>query len=342
MLPGQTSPMLSENTITFGQYEGKHLSDVLRDRKYCKWLLRQPWFARQYEYLYNRISDYNPRNFFIQAGKWVTKPEIGLPVQEFFDTYVYFHLYPPEELRIVLSPAEKKCYVFYLATIESLKQKIKNNPTANPYSIKAPISWLKKFEADYGISRSCFKEFLATYELPNIPFIIQDIKKIGGIEYKGAQSFIIAREKALKQEEFWEKILKNKYGEEISVQYKFRKEKIIGENRPAQQGQAGKKCFFDFVRIKTNTIYECKLNLKSFNKFQHNKYILESGSTNIVYLIDRNCIIDLREGVIYTSDPDYYTAYKNNIPLMSEPSEFDRLIENFSTRVIQDVESYFV
>ncbi|MBZ5782277.1 hypothetical protein, partial [Klebsiella aerogenes] len=75
----------------------------------------------------------------------------------------------------------------------------------NPFDIKAPSSWLKDFEKKTELNRDVFKEFLASYSLPNIPYIIEDIKKVGGIEYKGAKSFIIAKNNSLKQEEFWEK-----------------------------------------------------------------------------------------------------------------------------------------
>ena len=46
---------------------------------------------------------------------------------------------------------------------------------------------------------------------------LERVKKEGGIEYKGARSFIIAKDRSLKQEGWWEEILKSKYGEESVV-----------------------------------------------------------------------------------------------------------------------------
>jgi hypothetical protein len=42
---------LNLNLFTFGIHNGKELKEVLRDRKYCKWLLEQNWFSEKYEYL---------------------------------------------------------------------------------------------------------------------------------------------------------------------------------------------------------------------------------------------------------------------------------------------------
>ena len=56
---------LEQDSITFGKYKGSTLSRVLRDRKYCAWLLEEDWFKTNYEFLYNRIKEYNPRSYFI-------------------------------------------------------------------------------------------------------------------------------------------------------------------------------------------------------------------------------------------------------------------------------------
>jgi hypothetical protein len=311
---------LNEDTITFGKYKDLTLTQMLRDRKYCTWLLEQDWFPKQYEYLYNRVKSHNPLCFF------VTKPhheiKLGCSVEEFVKNYEYFHLCPFEDLKISLNSNEETCYKFYLKTIESLKEKITNAEIgSNPFDIKAPTSWLKKFEEKHAIPRDIFKEFLAAYDLPNIPYIVEDIKKVGGIEYKGAKSFIIAKEKSLVQEKFWEDILKARYGEDIGTQYKFR------------------NCFFDFIRIKTNTLYECKLGLKDFNEDQHNKYVTTLGSFSMVYLIGQNCIIDLKDQTIYTTNPDAYAGYFLSL---KDPSKFDDLVKNFPIIEINSVEEYFI
>ena len=40
---------LNENLITIGKYRNKELKDILKDRKYCAWLLKQDWFRESYE-----------------------------------------------------------------------------------------------------------------------------------------------------------------------------------------------------------------------------------------------------------------------------------------------------
>jgi len=238
---------LNIDTITFGKYKGKMLKEMLKDRKYCKWFLSELEFKNKYEYIYNKVKEYEPRIYF-------------LPIQElidsnnFLDKYMYFNLTPIDKLAINLSDNEKKCYKFYLKTIDELKQKILDrieDAKENPYDIKAPTKWLQKFESEYELKRDEFKEFINSYELPNIPYIIEDIKKEGGIVYNGANSFNIAKERSGEQEKFWGKMLKEKYGEDVGIQYKY-------EN-----------CIFDFLNISTNIIYECKLNIKDFNEDQY-------------------------------------------------------------------------
>lgn len=316
----ETPNKLNEDTITFGKYKDLTLTQMLRDKKYCDWLLEQDWFPKQYEYLYNRVKSHNPRNFFVTKPHYDVK--LACPVEDFLTNYEYFHLCPFEELKLKLNTNEEICYKFYLKTIESLKEKIIANVEkgVNPFDIKAPTSWLKKFEETNSIHRDVFKEFLGAYDLPNIPYIVEDIKKVGGIDYKGARSFLIAKEKSLVQEKFWENILKSHYGEDIGTQYKFR------------------NCFFDFIRIKTDTLYECKLGIKDFNEDQHNKYLTTLGCFSMVYLIGQDCIIDLKAQTIYTTNPDYYSGY---FLCLKDPSKFDDMVKKFPIIEIDSVEQYF-
>ena len=192
----------------------------------------------------------------------------------------------------------------------------------NPYDIKAPTKWLQKFESDTNLKREFFKDFINTYDLPNIPYIIEDIKKEGGIVYNGANSFTIAKERSKEQEKFWENILKEKYGEDIGVQYKY-------EN-----------CIFDFINIPNNILYECKLNIKDFNCEQYNKYLLILGKYKILYLIDNDCIINIDEKKIRTLDSAKYLLYKAKIPLLKKINPFDEMIENFEVEEISDLKNY--
>ena len=40
---------ISEDSINFGKYKNLTIKELLKDRKYCKWLLEQDWFSQQYE-----------------------------------------------------------------------------------------------------------------------------------------------------------------------------------------------------------------------------------------------------------------------------------------------------
>lgn len=327
---------LQVDSITFGKYTGKKLSEMLRDRKYCSWLLKQEWFPKQYEYLYNRVAEHDPRKKFLTRQEYkipptggpVSGPVIGSvepltnSVEDFLQKYHYFHLKPVKEIQ-GLSEVEKNCYKFYLSTVRSLRKQIEasvSNQDSNPFDIKAPTSWLKKFEQEYKIPRETFKEFLAVHELPNIPYIVEDIKKMGGIEYKGARSYLIAKQKSLDQEKFWEDKLKILYGEGIASQFKY------------------KSCIFDFIGIRLSTLYECKLNIKDFDQSQYDKYQVTLGQFHLVYLIGTDCIIDLDKKTVFTTNPD---KYREIMFVGKNPSKFDLLIQNFSVVKLGTVEEYF-
>lgn len=307
---------LNINSITFGKYKNKTLEEMLKDRKYCKWICEQDFFKNNYEYLYKQVLEYNPQQLFIKDN-----------IDEkncFIDKYLYFNLLPIEELKINLKESEKLCYDFYLKSINELREKIivrLLKEEGNPYDIKAPTKWLQRFENETGLSRDDFKDFINSYELPNIVNIIEDIKKEGGIEYKGAKSFLIAKKNSETQEKFWEILLKNKYGEFIGTQFKYN------------------NCIFDFINIPENIIYECKLNLKDFNEEQYNKYLIALNEYKIYYLISDDCIINTFEKKIYTNDIRKYFLYQTNIPLLSKPSKFDDLILEYELIYTENIES---
>ena len=196
-----------------------------------------------------------------------------------------------------------------------LKNKIISNPNENKYNIKAPVKWLQNFEKSTELNRNIFKTFIDSYDLPNITYIVEDIKKEGGIEYKGAQSFKIAKKLSLEQESFWEQLLKNKYGESLGTQFQY-------EN-----------CIFDFINISTNTIFECKLGIKDWNEKQHTKYILTMDKYTIIYLIGYDCIINMKNKHIYTLDTTKYNITKKQ-------TLFDKLIENFQIISITQLHNY--
>ena len=309
--------MLTSDSITFGKYKGFTLGHVLKDRGYCSWLLEQDWFQNGYEYLYNRIKEYKPRVYFLK--------DVNKNNGDFIETYPYFNLYKAEEVELPLTQCEKTCYGYYLKMVNLLKDKIyqrMENDEENPFDIKAPTNWLKNFEKECGIPRNDFKEFISAYELPNIPYIIEDIKKHGGIEYKGAKSFLIAKARSVDQEKWWEEILKSKYGEDLSTQFIYN------------------KCIFDFINISTNTIFECKLGLKDFNEEQHIKYKLTLNKYRIIYLIGKDCVIDMEKQKIYTTNRQYYLLYLQQI-LLKQTSYLDNLITDFEIVDIDDLSTLF-
>lgn len=304
---------LNINLITVGKYKDKYLEDMLKDRSYCKWIVQQDWFKESYEYLYNKVKEYDPKVYFYNEKETITN---------FIEDYKYFNFTPVDELKITLTESELLCYTFYLNTIEELKTKIKVRMTKkddNIYDITAPSKWLQKFENETGLKREEFKTFINSYELPNITSILEDIKTTGGIVYKGSQSFKIAKKRSTEQEKYWENILKEKYKDLLGTQFKY-------EN-----------CIFDFINISTNTIYECKLNLKDFNEEQYNKYLLTLDKYNIVYLIGTDCVIDMDLETICTNDLLKYIMYQCNIPVMKNPSKFDELIFDFDIHEVADL-----
>ena len=295
--------ILTENTITFGKYRNQTIQTVLKDRKYCKWLLDQDWFKQNYPLLFNKVKEFNPLLFFI---KDTTKDSKEL---SFLNTYTYFNLVHPTDIHLSLLEEEQNCYKYYYGLIDSFKQKIIDRQTdceTNIFDIKSPKNWLIDFEKETGILRATLKTFLYTYDLPNIASIIEDIKKEGNIVYLGAKSFKIAKERSKNQEIWWEQSLKLKYGDHISVQFKYN------------------NCFFDFLNINTNTIYECKLGFKDFNEEQYNKYLLILKNYNIIYLISRDCIIHLKYKIIVT----YNKSYESQINSSKLNINFYNILQN--------------
>jgi len=293
---------------------------MLKDRNYCKWLLEQEWFQNGYEYLFNRVKDYNPLLYFIRVGGKESEK------QNFLDNYTYFNMYGVDEIELPLTQGEKICYQFYLDTINELRDRIYQrleNDEENQWNIKAPVKWLQNFETLHGIPRQEFKDFLSAHELPNIPYIIERIKHEGGIEYKGAQSFIIAKSRSMEQEKWWEEILKEAYGENLGTQFKYH------------------NCIFDFINISTNTIFECKLGLKDFCGEQHIKYKLILEKYRIIYLISQDCIIDIEKKTLYTLSRKKYQKYIDNIHTLKSPSYLDNIIREFTIVKIKDISSLF-
>ena len=295
--------LLTENLITFGKYRGKNIDDLLKDRNYCSWILQQKWFENSYTSLYNQVKNYNPKVSFLKS----------LPTEdaEFLNNYIYFNFKKTQDVDLPLNDNEIICFEFYKHVIETLRTKIierRENLEQNIYDIKAPSNWLQSFENETKLDRMIIKNFLKTYDLPNISSIVEDIKNEGGIKYNGRNSFLIAKKKSLDQEAFWGDILKNLYGDKISCQFKY------------------KNCFFDFINISTNTIYECKLGIKDFNEEQYDKYLLVLEKYKIVYLIDTDCVIDLSKNKMFCKDKSKYENKIAKIYLKENKNKMDTIL----------------
>ena len=316
------SPLKSES-ITFGKYKDNTLHTLLKDRKYSEWLIKQDWFEKNYSYLYKSVSEYKPLHYFLKPLPKLYGDE------EFVDTYKFFNLYLLKDLTLPykLNEIEEICYNFYLDMIEILKNKIYErieNGDENIYDIKAPCKWLLTFEKQTSLIRTQFKEFINSYELPNIPYIVERIKKEGGIEYKGAKSFLIAKKRSEKQEAYWENILKKYYGDKLGIQFKFN------------------KCIFDFINIDMNTIFECKLGLKDFDLSQYIKYKVALEKYRIIYIIGYDAVIYMEKGHIYTNNVEKYKIYTQNIKTSKNRSKFDEVIQYYEIIYIEDLSTLFL
>ena len=102
--------MLTNESITFGKYKGKTLGHVLKDRGYCDWLKEQDWFQESYEYLYNRICEYDPRSYFLNSSLD--------NCTNFLSDYEFFNLRDADDVELPLTSSEKMCYIYYIKIID--------------------------------------------------------------------------------------------------------------------------------------------------------------------------------------------------------------------------------
>lgn len=313
---------LNIDTITFGKYKNKTITDMLKDRNYCLWFIKQLDMKDKYVYIYNRVCEYQPKFYFL--------PNIIFTYSNFSDflkDFPYFNLKSSKDLQIELSENYLISYKFYKKIIKDIKKKLENrfnNGEDNPFDIKAPSKWLNIYETETKLNRDVFKAFITENDLDNITTIIETIKKYGGIEYKGAKSFIISKNNSIKQELYWENILKSKYNEEISVQFQY------------------EKCFFDFININKNIIYECKLGIKDFNKLQYDKYILTLNKYKIIYLIGYDTIINIDNKKIYIVGSIAYDKYiiDKNKKTKTKNSLMLTMINDFDIEIIDNINNF--
>lgn len=325
------SDLLKQDIINFGKYNGKNIIHLLKDRDYSRWFISQQDLCNKYTYIYNKIKDYNPLTYFLKSP--ITIPPLP-KASEFLEKYPYFNLKSIKEVQenneIELTYSDIKAYEFYLQSIEQIKAKINYNMIGAvndtdkeaAFNIKAPTNLMKTFETKTEINREEFKNFLSSNDLPPITTIIEDVKKVAGIEYKGNKTYKIARENSQKQEAYWEGILRAKYGDDIAAQYNF--------ERRDEDGNTLGKCLFDFINLPCKILYECKLHIKDFNDKQFEKYKLTVGSSfKILYLIDRDCIIDIDNCLLKTTNVNKYIGVKMSLLKKKQLTEFEDNIVSF-------------
>ena len=95
---------LKNDTITFGKYKNKTLSDVLKDRSYCKWLIKQEWYKPLSYFIYDLDEEKEENNNFLHQ-------------------YEFFRLKILDDvsLNLNLTETEKKCYEYGKVFAEKIK-----------------------------------------------------------------------------------------------------------------------------------------------------------------------------------------------------------------------------
>lgn len=308
---------LTEDYIPFGKYCGQSLSTLLKDRYYCSWLLSEPFF-KNYSYLYQKVKDWNPKVFFLPENQ----PATFIDHEDFIKNFSFFNLTSPENLKIFppLPSFFLISYNFYLNQIQTLKNKlIINSEKDNVYDIKAPSKFLKQFEKETSLERTVFKTFLYQYDLPNILEILEIIKSRGNLTYNGRKGWLIAKQRSVEQERWWEIRLKEIFGDAISCQFAF------------------KGCIFDFIHIKKNIIFEAKLNIKDFDEIQYNNYLLTIDNYEIIYLIQTNTIIHTHKKIIYTEENKDIFILKQSMKKSQNLTKFDFVIKDFEIITINNI-----
>jgi hypothetical protein len=308
---------LCEDYVSFGKYCGMTIDVLLKDRSYCHWIIDQEWF-KNYSHLYKKVLEYDPKIYFIPENYQETFHN----PKDFINNFKYFNLTQPENLKIKLPDFFLTTYKFYLNLIQNLKNSIivRLNEENNPYDIKAPSKFIKKFEKETGLGKEVMKTFLYQYELPNILNILELIKKQGGLTYNGNKGWLIAKKRSEDQENWWESKLKKTFGDDkISTQFNF------------------KGNCFDFIFIARKIIFEAKLGIKDFNLDQYKKYLETVKYYNIIYLIAKNTIIDIHNEIIYTQqDPEIFLIKQSN-KKFSEISKLDQIIKHFKIESVNNI-----
>jgi hypothetical protein len=303
--------MLSQDIITFGKFNGKHINEMIRDRGYIKWITTQPWLPERYPYIYKYITEYKPFEHLCQSDEDKT-------VTDFVHTYKIFNLKKPEDVTIFDTHGKDTdiiCYRYYLSIVEILRGKIierLEKSMENPYDIKFSECWLVNFTNETNLQKYVFSEFIKAYELLPVTTIIKNIKYQGGIQYSRDIGFKIAKERSIEQENWWKNVLIGFYHEkDINTQYKY------------------KNCIFDFIHIQKNIIFECKLGLKDFNNSQYVKYTLILNKYKIIYLISNDCLINIEQNILVTTNVDKYQLYIEKIKKAKHCSYLDLMLFDF-------------
>ena len=81
--------------------------------------------------------------------------------------------------------------------------------------------------------------------------------------------------------------------------------------------------------------------LKDFDEAQHNKYRAALKEYRIIYLISKDCVIDIAKQILYTTMIEKYKKYVVSIPTMKNPNWFYSLIQEFTIIEVNDLTTLF-
>ena len=118
-------------------------------------------------------------------------------------------------------------------------------------------------------------------------------------------------------------MLKEVYGEDLSIQFKLN------------------NSIFDALHIPSGTIFEMKLKIQNLNAKQFLKYKKALEEYKIIYLVARDCIIDIAKKTIYTTDLDEYRVHMFEVTQKRTQTEFDLLLLDFEIKEVDDLKSLF-
>lgn len=308
---------LSQEIVSFGKFAGEHYSLLLRDVPYCEWCIENDVISEiNYPFLFQKIKEYNPLPSFFPKGivysmdtesfstsltststsTTTSSSSEDIDVDKFLDTFCYFHTQEPSFLEKY--PTDVLCLKFFQERMKVLYKKIKKQREAgkNPFNITGE-RYLSIFEEQTKLPKKVYLNFTKCYKMNSYEEIIKFIKSLGGISYTINIGYTLGKENSKKQEEFWRKVLTDKWDYNVTPQFEYRR-------------KSKEKCFFDFIHTENKVLYECKLNTKDFKQSQLDKYKESAPDFRILYLIRQDVVIYTKEKKVFVLKDSYIDFLK--------------------------------